>query len=357
MAPAGMLKSLGHAEAISAEDEIAMPPPAGDVLRGLPDFARIVWRHLRAAPIVRATLARTDASLAQVKAVDPSRLTDAELWSSLEERRGEGPFEIQTVLLLATVVIHETPVRRVCDRVGFPFEHLVYPQLAAGERSVSSQQAFDLVALADRAQQDPRVRRILAEGRPDDHRRLRASLEGTEFLAALDWFLENYGHRGHYESDWSLPRYNEDPTPIFQAVRAHLLDDGPRADGQEAGTREREAAAAWTAFIDRLSWWQRLVTLPRIRWTVATIKRFYVWRERVRSDQVRVLAVLRRWHIILADRFVERGWLDDLNDYFLVHLAEIGAVIAGTAPPARCGRLRRRGAPSRTAIARCGCRC
>ncbi len=150
IAPAGMLRSLGHAEAISAEDEIATRPPAGDVLRRLPDFARIAWRHLRAAPIVRATLARTAASLAQVKAVDPSRLTDAELWSSLEERRGEGPLEIQTVLLLAAVVIHETPVRRVCDRVGFPFEHLVYPQLAAGERSVSSQQAFDLVALADR---------------------------------------------------------------------------------------------------------------------------------------------------------------------------------------------------------------
>ena len=236
------------------------------------------------------------------------------------------------MLLLAGVVIHETPVRRVCDRVGFPFEHLVYPQLAAGERSVSSRQAFDLVALADAARQDPRVRRILAEVRPDDHLRLRAALEGTEFLAALDRFLGNYGHRGHYESDWSLPRYSEDPTPIFQAVRAHLLDDAPRADGQEAGTREREAAAAWTAFIDRLSWWQRLVTLPRIRRTVATIKRYYVWRERVRSDQMRVLAVLRRWHIILADRFVERGWLDDRNDYFLVHLAEIGAVIAGTAP-------------------------
>jgi rifampicin phosphotransferase len=330
-APAEMLRSLGHAEAISNEDEIATRPPAGDVLRCLPDFARIAWRHLRAAPIVHATLARTAASLAQAKAVDPSRLTDAELWSALERWRREGPSEMQTVLLLAGVVIHETPVRRVCNRVGFPFEHLVYPQLAAGERSVSSRQAFDLVALADAARQDPRVRRILAEVRPDDHLQLRASLEGTEFLAALDRFLENYGHRGHYESDWSLPRYNEDPTPIFQAVRAHLLDDAPRI-GQEAGTREREAAAAWTAFIDRLSWWQRLVTLPRIRRTVATIKRYYVWRERLRSDQVKVLVVLRRWHLVLADRFVERGWLDDRNDYFLVHLAEIGAVIAGTAP-------------------------
>ena len=58
MAPAGMLRSLGHAEAISAEDEIATRPPAGEVLRACPISRASAWRHLRAAPIVHATLAR-----------------------------------------------------------------------------------------------------------------------------------------------------------------------------------------------------------------------------------------------------------------------------------------------------------
>ena len=333
MPPAVMLRSMGHSEAISAEDEIAPRLSAADIVRLLPDFARIGSRHLRAATIVRATLARSAAALEQAKAVDPSGMTDTELWTATNSWRQNGETEMQTVLLLAGVSFHERPVRQICDRVGFPFEHLVYPQLAAGERSVSSQQAFDLVALADKARKDPRVRRIVAEVRPDDYQQLRASLEGTEFLAALDRFLENYGHRGRYESDWALPRLHEDPTPVFQAVRAHLLDDAPSVSDQEEGRRERAAAAAWTAFIARLSWWQRQVTLPRVRRAVATIKRYYVWRERVRSDFIRVLAVVRRWHLVLANRFVDRGWLDDLNDYFLVQLPEIGAVIAGTAAP------------------------
>jgi pyruvate,water dikinase len=63
------------------------------------------------------------------------------------------------------------------------------------------------------------------------------------------------------------------------------------------------------------------------------IKRYYVWRERVRSDLVRVLAAQRRLHLVLADRFVARGWLDDRSDYFLVRLAEIESVIDGSAPP------------------------
>jgi pyruvate,water dikinase len=216
MAPAVALRSLGHAEAISADDEIAPRLSVGAIVRLLPDIARITWRHMRAAPIVRATLARSAAALEQAKAVDPSPLTDAELWSALNVWRQTGPSEMQTVLLLAGVTFHERPVRQICDRVGFPFEHLVYPQLAAGERSVSSQQAFDLVALADQARKDPRVRRTLAEVRPDDYQQLRASLGGTEFLAALDRFLENYGHRGRYESDWALPRLHEDRRQSFR---------------------------------------------------------------------------------------------------------------------------------------------
>jgi phosphohistidine swiveling domain-containing protein len=333
MPPAVMLRSMGHSEAISAEDETAPRLSAGDIVRRLPDFARILSSHLRAATIVRATLARSAAALEQAKAVDPSGMTDAELWTATNSWRQNGETEMQTVLLLAGVSFHERPVRQICDRVGFPFEHLVYPQLAAGERSVSSQQAFDLVSLADKARQDPRVRRIVSEVRPDDYQQLRSSLGGTEFLAALDRFLENYGHRGRYESDWALPRLHEDPTPLFQAIRAHLLDDAPPANDQEEARRERAAAAAWTAFIAKLSWWQRLVTLPRVRSSVATIKRYYVWRERVRSDFIRVLAVVRRWHLALADRFVQRGWLDNRDDYFLVLLPEIGAAIDGIAPP------------------------
>jgi pyruvate,water dikinase len=183
------------------------------------------------------------------------------------------------------------------------------------------------------------VRRVLTEVPPDDYVRIRTALDGTPFLAEVDRFLDNYGHRGLYESDWSLPRLHEDPTPIFQAMRAHLSDDARPAGTGDDSTREREAAAAWTAFTGRLSWWRRLVTLPRVRRAVATIKRYYVWRERVRSDMVRVLAVLRRWHLVLADRFVERGWLDNRDDYFHVLLPEIGAVIAGTAPPESLRRI------------------
>ena len=53
------------------------------------------------------------------------------------------------------------------------------------------------------------------------------------------------------------------------------------------------------------------------------LKRHYVWREAVRSDLTRVVSRLRAWHLVLADRFVERGWIDRRDDYFLLLVDEV----------------------------------
>jgi rifampicin phosphotransferase len=41
---------------------------------------------------------------------------------------------------------------------------------------------------------------------------------------------------------------------------------------------------------------------------------------------------MRGYHLALAERFVERGWLDRRDDYFLLHLNDIAAVIRGVQP-------------------------
>jgi phosphohistidine swiveling domain-containing protein len=332
MAPAAMLRSMGHAEAIQPSDEQAQRPPIGALVSCAPDLFRILWRHRRAAREIHEHEARTRHFMSRFTVPDSHQLSDAEMWSAVEEWFREAPEYMQTVLLLANVLFHELPVQKVCEKVGFPFEQLVYPQLAAGERSVSAQQAFDLVALADVARHEPAVVQYLA-GEAPDLSRWRAALRGTEFAAGFERFLERYGHRGLYEYDWSLPRYKEDPTPLLLALRAHL-ETGSTTDAAETVVRQsHEAASAWTAFEQRLSAWQKWTTLRRIRRSIRTIKRYYVWREQVRSDVARALAALRAWHLVLAERFVERGWLNSQADYFLLQFAEIGSIIGGHRDP------------------------
>jgi phosphohistidine swiveling domain-containing protein len=327
VAPAAMLRSMGHAGAIQPIDE-QPPRPSLAQLRRAPDFARLLWQHLRATRIIRDHDARTRRSLTRLTTVNPHRLSDGEVWAPIERWFAEAPDDMQVVLLLTNVMVHETPVRRACEKVGFSFEALVYPQLATGEKSVSAQQAFDLVTLAAAARREPAVARYLL-GELSSLAHLRAALAGTAFVEKFERFLKTYGHRGRYEYDWSLPRYHEDPLPLLRALRAHL--EGGAIDDAWSTVRrqEKEAAEAWRGFERRLSPWQRRTLLPGVRRAVRRIKQYYVWRERVRSDMARLLSELRRWHLVLADRFVERRLIDRRDDYFLLEFGEVASIVRG----------------------------
>ena len=332
IAPAEMLRSMGHAGTIQPSDEKPARLGIGERMTFASDFIRIMWRHLRASQQVRAHEARTRRDLDRLAEVDPRRLSDEEVWSVIEEWIRDSPDYMQTVLLLTGVLFHETPVRRLCEKVGFEFERLVYPQLAIGERSVSAQQAFDLVGLAKTARTEPSVVKFLCD-ESSDLSRMSVALRGTAFLSGFKRFLETYGHRGRYEYDWSLPRYSEDATSLLRVIRAHLQNGSEKIASETVQRQERDAADAWAAFAKRLSRWQRLTTLPRIRRSIQRIKQYYVWREQVRSDLVRILTAMRAWNLILADRFVHRGWLDSRDDYFLIRFEEIAAVIKGESSP------------------------
>jgi rifampicin phosphotransferase len=69
-----------------------------------------------------------------------------------------------------------------------------------------------------------------------------------------------------------------------------------------------------------------------VRAAMRRLKKQYVWREQVRSDLTRVVSRIRAWHLVLADRFVARGWIDGRDDYFLLRLEEVGRAVDDPRP-------------------------
>jgi hypothetical protein len=141
---------MGHADTIQPDDEKA-PLLRLTSLKYAPEFMQLIWEHLHIGRTIRRHEARLAGYLRRFSVVDPRLQSDGDLWSGLEHWTEVGPEFMQTVFLLTNVTMHESPVRTFCERVGFPFEQLVFPQLAIGQRSVSAQQAFDLVELAEAA--------------------------------------------------------------------------------------------------------------------------------------------------------------------------------------------------------------
>ena len=208
---------------------------------------------------------------------------------------------------------------------GFPYDRLVYPQLAAGERSVSTQQA----------------RRSGRAGRGRARRAARARHTSARTTAASPTSAPR----------WPAPRSSIGFDAFPRTVRASrplrvrlVAAAAPRRSRRRCcsrsarisrGRRRTQAAAtsvrrprpptAWHEFEARLTAWQRWTLLPRVRWALRRLKQQYVWREAVRSDLTRVISRIRDWHLVLADRFVERGWIDRRDDYFLLELDEVDA--------------------------------
>jgi len=283
------LRALGHAEAITPEDEKRSRPQFRAIL--------VMLRLLGAQILLRRTVPRRLTELRayydECRAFDAAAAPDAELigrlcdWRDHSQTRAFFP-----VLHFTTLMPLERMLRDLCAKHGVDGDTLLFTFLGTGERSVSSQQAVDLLALARIARDDP-----------------------PSFPAALQRHLHEYGHRGIHESDWALPRFAEDPTPIHDAIHAHLA----AGEIPDPPDMERAWQKVWSEAKPRLGWLTRtrlLLMLRRIKW-------MYLGRERYRSELVRVIYAHRLWHLELAKRFAARGWIETPEDYFALNLEEV----------------------------------
>jgi pyruvate,water dikinase len=285
--------------------------------------------QLMAGRLVARALSEVEADMAFIGARDPREMADVEMAGFLQTWNETAAERLGIVFVLAGVVVYETQLQKICKQVGFPYERLLHTYLATGEKSVSSQQGLDLLGMANRARCEERVRDYFHQ-HSDSFEGFREALRGTEFLDEFELFLRKYGHRGNYESDWALPRYSENPTPLLFATGVHVRAAETQTPEAIIARQEREGAEAWQAFEGKLNGWQRLHLIPRVRWLLKRVKQMYVWRELVRSEMMRPPSAIRMWLLVMAERFVERGLVDERDDYFFLTREEIAEGLTDT---------------------------
>lgn len=165
--------------------------------------------------------------------------------------------------------------------------------LAGGEPSVTARQGYALLDLA-------RLAKALAPGqRPQDD---------PEFARAFAVFLEQYGHRGHYETYQRSPRWHEQPERLLEQLPALA-----EVDAAAMRVRQQAAAdAAWQRIRRELSFWRR----PLLRAQVKAANRDSNRREAARSAIVSLLSAGRRLWLLIGQRLVGEGALDRPDDIF-----------------------------------------
>jgi pyruvate,water dikinase len=290
-ADATVLRSIGHSGEITPADEVRPKLQLRELLPRWRPIAKIVWYQLTLKRNLPRWTAAMRAYCEEISKVDIANASDEEMLARIYEWRDEVAYRfIFPAFLLGSVMTLERVVRDLCAKRGVEGDRLLHTWLGAGERSVSSQQAMDLLRVA------------------------RGEMTFEAFLAL-------YGHRGLFESDWSMPRFSEEPGPIQDAIRAHRAA-GEIPDPDELTRRQQRAwDDLWREARPRFGFFER----KRLESTLRRIKWMYLWRERYRSEMVRVVAVQRKWHLELAKRAVARGWLDDEYQSFALTLDDYDA--------------------------------
>ncbi|GGO61961.1 PEP/pyruvate-binding domain-containing protein [Nonomuraea cavernae] len=145
----------------------------------------------------------------------------------------------------------------------------------------------------------------------------------------LEAFLAEYGMRGAAEADVGVPRWAEDPAPLFSAIANYLRLTDP---GQAPDRRFARAAREAKQKIDEL------VRRARRRPVRARLARFFLLRARALSGLRELgkfawlypLAEMRRQLLLAGAELAGRGLLDRADDIMFLDLREAGAAAEGT---------------------------
>ncbi len=149
--------------------------------------------------------------------------------------------------------------------------------------------------------------------------------------AALAGFLEGYGVRGLGEIDLGRRRWQDDPTPLLQALQSYLQIDDPTLAPDAVFERGRAAAEAEILrLVEALKKTKGGWLKSRLARQAARRMRVLVGlRETPKFTIVRFFALLRQALLVYGQEWIDQGLIDRADDVFFLRLAELDALAAG----------------------------
>lgn len=205
--------------------------------------------------------------------------------------------------------------------VGYRRAPQVIADLMTGIQTKTTETNEKLWLLSRQVKQEPALAEAVAEGRFDS---VGATPSGRDFLATLDRFLVDYGHREGATWYLSTPTWRADRTQIWQLMRGLLEVDQPPRQG---GERYDEARR----LVER-----RLRYLPgmrkRFQWLLERLRALQKFREDSHFDLARPLAALQEVAAEWGKRLVDRGLLQQQDEVFLLTGQEVRDWLGGKAP-------------------------
>jgi len=199
--------------------------------------------------------------------------------------------------------------------------------------------------LAAEARREPEVMAALQTAPEAEALALVRALPGGEgFVAALDAFLADHGHREAH-MDIRAPTWGEDPAPVLRFVRAYLAEAGAPdpADLERAATERRHRAADEVRAGLRRTRGGRLLWAPLFEGALRSADALAAERDTMHYHWTAAFPVLRRMLHETGARLVGGGHLDQPDHVYYLTLTDLEGLLHRP-EPAREAVARRRAA-------------
>lgn len=209
--------------------------------------------------------------------------------------------------------------------IGQDWRPLLNRALQGQGTIISARQIAEVKRLALIASREPSARSYFHPGRTD-WREFRDSLAGTTFLREFEAFLQEYGHRGIGESDFSVPRHADRPDYLLTIIRHHLHASADQAPPDLLPHQEQQHREALFAIQQRLGrrWLHRLL----FTWTYRRLTHCLSLREANRHHVMYFSIMVRDLMLAIGNRLVAIEKLDAREDIFFLTAEEIRTLAA-----------------------------
>lgn len=188
--------------------------------------------------------------------------------------------------------------------------------------NVTTDMDLELWRLADAAREH---RELLTTTASDEL--ARAHLAGELPDIGLEGFLERYGHRAAAEIDIGVPRWEEDPAPLFDVIAGYLqLEDRSQAPDQRFARAAEEAEATLAELVERARRERPLRALP-LHLLLRRARDLMGLRELPKFLWLFPLREMRRQLLHIGADLAEQGLLERAEDVMFLELDEVRTAI------------------------------
>jgi len=191
-----------------------------------------------------------------------------------------------------------------------------------------AQSAMDLWHLALKAHESPDIEAAILAGDCWQNivQKVPELQRGDEFLKSWDEFMERHGHHCRAELELYNPRWCETPDYILGLVRSYITCIGKTDPlencGRLADQREQLATSCRRKLRNPV---KRLI----FNKLLIRSQKGALFRENIKSEVIRLIAVMRKMLLELGRRFVSKGLLVEVDDIFFLGLDDIQQIAKG----------------------------